>query len=36
MNDHRAWEGNIDDVIVASISDYGIPLVDLTNEDGNA
>jgi hypothetical protein len=29
LNDHKAWEGNIDDVIAASIRDSNSPLVDL-------
>jgi hypothetical protein len=29
-NDHHAWEGNIEDVIVVLIRDSGKPLVDLT------
>jgi hypothetical protein len=36
LNDHNAWEGNIEDGIALSIRDSGGPLVDLTRDDDKA
>jgi hypothetical protein len=30
LNDHKAWEGKIENIIVASIRDSNAPLVNLT------
>ena len=36
VNDHRAWEGDIEEVIAMSIREAGMPLVDLTGDDDGA
>ena len=36
LNDHRAWEGDIEEVIAMSIHEAGMPLVDLTGNDDGA
>jgi hypothetical protein len=36
LNNHTAWTGNIDDVIVLSIRECGWPLVDLTRDNNEA
>jgi hypothetical protein len=33
LNDHKAWEGNIEDMITMSIYESGRPLVDLARDD---
>jgi hypothetical protein len=36
LNDHKAWEGNIKDMIAMSIRESGRPLVDMTWNDDEA